>query len=318
MIWGFQLSYVGAVFAMIFTIGPKAMPASYGWALTVKCAGILLVASFGSAVLLPYPLVFLTAICLSVMFAYRTQLVSGDVLLTVFALISALLVPHLTLLSPDLASEIAFALMANLVFAMIIAWCAYIVFPEGEAEQAQTAPKPPPESYNVERRLARMALVVLPFVVVAFVFDFITPFVLIFVAIQSVQIVADTSVQRGLSQQTLFANAIGGLAAIVVYEAMVIVSLLPFALLSIFAVQLWFARRILAGDARLVSATTAFLILTGGTLMPFADDAQTKMLARLWHLVLAFAYLSAAFAVVDRLFAERTPSEAAKKAKQGF
>ncbi|MEP1199891.1 hypothetical protein [Tateyamaria sp.] len=103
----------------------------------------------------------------------------------------------------------------------------------------------------------------------------------------------------------LTANAIGGFVAIVVYEAMVAAPFLPFAVCIIVASMLWFSHRLISGDGRMMSAITAFLILAGGTLMPFSDDAQTKMFARLWQLGLTFGYLSLAFLVVDKFLPEK-------------
>ncbi len=103
----------------------------------------------------------------------------------------------------------------------------------------------------------------------------------------------------------LIANAIGGIGAILMYELMVAVPFLPFVLVVSLAAMIWFSHRFINGDTRIVSAITAFLILLGGTLMPFSDDPQTKMVFRLWQLGIAFAYLSLAFAIVDRLVPEK-------------
>ena len=91
MIWGMPLAFVGAVFAAIFCLDRKPLPVRYGWALFYKSALVMLVALGLSAVLLPYPVVYLVAICVGVLLAYRLQLKSGDLLLSVFAVIAALL-----------------------------------------------------------------------------------------------------------------------------------------------------------------------------------------------------------------------------------
>ena len=306
MIWGVPLAFVGAVFAVLFSLGLKPLPPRYGLALLGKSALIMLGAWGLSAALLPYPVVYLIFICAGILLAFHLQLRSGDLLLSVFAVISALLIPYLTRTSPDLASTIAFWLMGNLLIAMVASWAFFALFPEPATQEPETGKtRNSVSDYDTSRRLFRLALVALPFVVVAFVFDVITPFVLVFVAIQSTQIVANSGSQGSLSQSMLIANAIGGMVAIVVYEALVVVPLLPFALVVILAAIVWFAHRVVSGDVGMMSALTAFLILVGGTLMPFSDDAQTAMVFRLWQLLLAFGYLSIAFAVVDRFFPER-------------
>lgn len=305
MILSMPMAFVGAVFAALFTLGSKPLPPSYGWTLFRNSALIMVFAWGASAALLPYPAVYLIAVCLAVLSAYHLQLRTGDLLLSVFAVIAALLIPYLARNSTDLAGLIGFWLMANLLISMVASWCAFALFPEPVSEETDTGAQSPSPSYAPATRLARLALVATPFVVVAFVFDVITPFVLVFVAIQSTQSVADTSTQGGTSRTMLIANVLGGGAAVLVYEALVVVPLLPFAMLVTLSAMAWYSRGFIAGDARMVSATTAFLILLGGTLMPFADGAEAKMIARLGQLALAFAYLLVAFALVDKLLPEQ-------------
>ena len=307
MTLGLPLAFVGAVFAVIFSIGLKPVPVSYGLSLLCKSAAIMLAAWWLSATLLPYPVVFLVAVCVAVVAAYSLQLRTNDLLLSVFAVIAALLIPYLTRASSELAGTIAFWLLVNVLVSMVASWAVFLVFPEPKtAAPAAVSTASSTSDYDEERRLLRLAVVAVPFVVVAFVLDVITPFVLVFVAIQSTQIVANTSSHGGVSQNILVANGIGGLVAVLVYESMVMVPFLPFAIAIVFACLVWFSRRFINGDTRIMSAITAFLILVGGTLMPFSDDAQTKMVARLWQLALAFGYLSLAFLVVDKLIPERT------------
>lgn len=304
MIGEIPMAFLSAVFAALFTLGLKPLPPVYGWALLRKSALIMLLAWGLSVLLLPYPIVYLIFICLGVMLSYRLQLKTNDLLLSVFALIAALLVPYLTRNSPDLSGQIAFWLMAHLLIAMVASWIAFALFPEPETD----TPKPaaaPVQTHSASRRMWRLAIVTIPFVIVAFVFDFITPFVLVFVAIQTTQIVANTSAHGGASQMMLIANAIGGVAAIVVYELMIMAPILLFAALAILAAMLWFSGRFVSGDVRMVSGITAFLILLGGTLMPFSDDAQTKMIFRLWQIGLALLYLGIAFKLVDSVLPEK-------------
>ncbi len=119
MILGWPLPFLGAVFAVLFTLGLQPLPPSYGWSLLRKSAVIMFCAWGLSAVLLPYPIVFLIVVCICVVLAFNLQLKTNDLLLSVFALIAALLVPYLTRNSPDLSGEIALWLVANLLIAMI-------------------------------------------------------------------------------------------------------------------------------------------------------------------------------------------------------
>ena len=99
----------------------------------------------------------------------------------------------------------------------------------------------------------------------------------------------------------LVANVIGGIAAILVYELLVVVPFLPFAFVTLFAVMVWFSHRFITGDyAHRFGDYGIFDFDRWNIDCPFSDDAQTKMIFRLWQLGAAFIYLSLAFAVVDR------------------
>ena len=162
-------------------------------------------------------MVFFISICIGVLLAYKMQLRTGDLLLSVFAVIAALLVPYLMSTSPALAWEIAFWLMVNLLVAMIVSGIVFVLFPEPEEDnQESQSSGSNAASYDVNRRLFRLAVIAIPLVIAAFVLDVITPFVLIFVAIQSTQIVADSSSRGGLNGHkknpvTINCNGVSGL-----------------------------------------------------------------------------------------------------------
>ena len=306
LIWGLPLAFIGAVFAVIFSLGKKALSLDYGWSLFSKSAVVMTMAWGIATMVTPYPPVMLVAVCVGTLLAYKMQMKTGDLLLAVFSVISALLIPHLAVTSPGLSSAIAFWLMVNLLVAMAASLVVFALFPEPDSTDKASGPaERATESFDLDRRLFRLALVAVPLIVAAFVFDAVTPFILIFVAIQSTQLVANTGQQGSLSQGMLTANVVGGAIAVLVYEGLVIVPLLAFALVAILTALIWFARRFVAGDRQIISGITAFLILVGGSLMPFSDDADTKMIFRLWQLIVAFGYIWIAYAVVDRLFPER-------------
>ena len=107
-------------------------------------------------------------------------------MLSVFAVIAALLVPFLARMGPELAGTIAFWLIANVTVAMIVSWLVFLIVPEPVSTEGDTPKAADDKSISdTEQRMLRLTVVVIPFVFCAFVFDFITPFVLVFVAIQS-------------------------------------------------------------------------------------------------------------------------------------
>ncbi|MEP1199892.1 hypothetical protein [Tateyamaria sp.] len=159
----------------------------------------MLLALWLSALFVPYPVVMFLAVCLAVLLAYDLQLRTDDLLLSVFAVIAALLIPYLTLNSPAIADVIAFWLMTNVFIAIVASWIAFWVFPNQETTPSASQPSvQAAPRYNRARRLFRLACVIIPFLVGAFVYGMVTPFAMVFAAIQSSQFVANTGSQTKL------------------------------------------------------------------------------------------------------------------------
>ena len=308
LLFGWPLFFVGAVFAAIFTQGVAPIPKSAGLAL-VAIGSVLMVSAWIIATVLdPYPVAFLLAVCIAVGLCFAASIRGANVLVIVFALLGALLVPFLVRISPDLAGTIVFWLPANLLIALLATWTAFYLFPA--VKTADAAPVAEKAAFDPSRRLIRMCLITLPFVVYFFASGSDASLTVIFVAIQTAFLAASTESAPAVARGTLTANAAGGLAAVLIYEVLVIAPLLPVAMLAMLVACLFFAGRFTAGDKLAGSAMIATLILVGGSLGPISDEADVKMITRLWQIGSALLYLLAAFVVIDHVLPEKAPANA--------
>ncbi|MEM1361648.1 MAG: hypothetical protein AAGF94_08020 [Pseudomonadota bacterium] len=306
LIFDWPVFYLAAVFAALFVQAPAPMPALVGLRLLGLSAAMLAVAWLLTAALLPYPIVFLTGIALGLGAALRAAVRGANVLVVVLAMLAALLVPFLGKVSTVLAGLISIWLLINMGLAMLAGWAAFALFPAGQTPGTDTKPDGP--GFDPERRLARMCLVSVPFALVFFAIESGAALVLIFVAILATQLAASTAAGPVVAKGMMVANVLGGVAAILIYEALVIAPFLPLAILLVFAACLFFAGQAAAGDPLAGSALTAVLILVGGSLGPISDGAEVKLLARLWQVGLALAYILTAFVLVDRWLPEKKHS----------
>lgn len=305
LILGWPLFYVGAVFATLFTQTPHPLTTRAGARLLVNATAIMGVAWLLATWLNPYPVVFLLGICIALGLAFRCSVSGGSTILVVLLLLGTLLVPFLVRTSSVLAWDIALSLVANIAIALASSWVAFAVFPAADATRTAPPAPAPVTRFDPNRRLARMCLVSIPFAIVFFVSGSGAALTLIFVAILATQLAASTEAGPTVARTMLAANVLGGIVAVIIYEAIVIAPLLPFAILAVLATCLALADRFTRGDALAGSALTTVLILLGGSLGVFSEEADVKMLGRIWQIGLALVYILSAFVLIDRWLPER-------------
>lgn len=305
------MAFVGAVFAALFLQAPAPPSFAGGVRLVLTALGLLILAAAVFSLLRPYPVLFLLGVCLAVLWALGLSVRGRSPLLVVLALLAALLVPLLARASVDLAVGVVVWLSANMVFALLATWAAFVLLPA--PRQARVPPEAPQGSapdFDPERRLLRMALVTVPVALVFFLVDGGAPLTLLFVAILAQQLAASTEDGPAVAGAMLAANLVGGLAAVAAHGLVVAATFFPFLALVVLALCLgfgWWHASERPDSALAGSAMTTFLILFGGTIAPFADSAEVAMLSRLGQIGLALAWVLTAFVVLDSLLPERAP-----------
>ncbi|SNS74606.1 Protein of unknown function [Tropicimonas sediminicola] len=305
------MAFVGAVFAALFLQAPAPPSLAGGTKLVLTALGLLMLAAAVFSLLQPYPVHYLIGVCLAVLWAFGLSVRGRSPLLVVLALLAALLVPLLARGSVELAVGVVFWLSANMVFALLTTWAAFVLLPVPEqAHVQQEAPQGGEPEFDPERRLVRMALVTVPFALAFFLVDGGAPLTLLFVAILAQQLAASTEDGPAVAGAMLAANLIGGLAAVTAHELVVAATFFPFLALVVLAVCLgfgWWHASERPDSALAGSAMTTFLILFGGAIAPLSDSAEVAMLSRLGQIGLALAWVLTAFVVLDALLPERAP-----------
>ncbi len=309
MILNWPMAFVAAVFAAMFLQAPGPLPGGKAVALIFVSLTILIAGWLVASLALPYPVLFMSVVIGGVVLAYSRSVGGANPLMVVLLLLGALLIPYLVRDSHFVGLQIAIWLPVNMALALVASWLAFALIPPAQnsvrkaAAEAAAAPK-----FDPERRLLRMSLVSVPFAVLFFLSGSGAVVTLLFTAILSQQLAASTGTGPAVAAGMMKANLLGGFAAILAYETVVIAPvtgvMMLVSLLLCLALGRWYASG--RPDAALAgSALTTALILFGGSMAPFGDDADVKMFDRLFQVGFALVYTLTAFIVVDAFLPER-------------
>ncbi|WP_270919571.1 DUF2955 domain-containing protein [Parasedimentitalea psychrophila] len=309
---GWPLASIGAVFTALFLQAPAG--------LTLRASGILF--AFGlavmlfswllSSILVPYPVVYLAAVCIAIVMSFAWSLSGAGLLPGVLALMAAMMVPNLVLQSRDLALVLAGWIPVNLLIAGFTSGLMFTLFPAKPQAASQKTKQPAPE-FDTGRRMLRMSLVTVPFAFVFFVSGGTALLVLFFVALLSQQLAAMPAAGKNVAKAMLTANMLGAGVAILCFEINVLApSIVTPALLCLLLClslgRLGKSSNRLAPAAG--SAITTALIIYGGSIAPFSDEADVKSVTRVLQIASALFFVILAYVVVDEFWPEKERQKA--------
>ncbi|WP_170429507.1 DUF2955 domain-containing protein [Ruegeria arenilitoris] len=304
---GWPLAVVGAVFTALFLQAPAALPLAAFAKLFVFSIGLMFIAFLVSSVFAPYPVVFLILVAIGIILSFTWSVSGAGVLPGVIALMGALMIPNLVLQSQDLALVLVFWIPMNLLFAGFVSTLMFVLIPAEPQTAAEKKADAAPD-FDRFRRIVRMSLVTVPFAMAFFVSGASALLVLFFVALLSQQLAAMPSMGRAVAKAMLTANLLGAAVSIICYEVNVIapVILTPI-LLSLFVCfalgALGKSKIPLAAAAG--SALTTVLIVYGGSIAPFSDEADVKSITRVLQVASAAFFVIIAYVIVDEFWPER-------------
>ncbi|UCH84680.1 MAG: FUSC family protein, partial [Candidatus Latescibacterota bacterium] len=188
---------------------------------------------------------------------------------------------------------------------VVMVWLAYGIFPDPVGLSAQnTAPasaQTPNEAERVRDSLLS-TVVVLPVMVLFYCFEFVSSLlVLIFIALLSMQPSFAKNFKAGFA--LIIGNVIGGVAAIVFYNLLVIVPEFVFLIVLTLLAGLVFGTRVFSGKktAPLYGMAFSTVLLVIGSVTSSTDDAGSKVYTRIAQIMLAVAYVVAAFGIIERI-----------------
>lgn len=266
--------------------------------------GIAIGLGLGLAIALPlnaYPLVQLLVVGLALFRIFFASAAGAPGFPVTMMLIGVTVLPLVEMESRALAVDFVGGFLTLGFAAMALVGLAHGLLPDppgvAAPEPAAAAARDP--ALRV-RQAALSTAVVLPLLLFVFSLKLTGALlVLAFVAILAQQPGLREGLRSGVA--LLVGNALGGLAAIVGYELLVIVPSYGFLLVLMLLAALLFGTRVLGGDPRAplwAMAFSTFLILLGGSTAPTGGEADVSFYTRIFQIFLAALYIVGAFAAL--------------------
>jgi len=259
----------------------------------------------GLAIALPlnaYPAVQLLVVGIVLFRIFHASASGAPAFGVTMMLVGVTVLPLVVMESSALAVDFAGGFLLLGAAAMALAGIAHGLLPDppGGALPAPAEAMERDPALQV-RQAAISTAVVLPLLLFVFALKLTdSVLVLAFVAIMAQQPGLRQGVRSGLA--LLVGNALGGLAALVGYELLVIVPTFGFLLALMLLVALRCGARLFGGDPRAplwAMAFSTFLILLGGSTAPSGGEADVSFYSRMFQIFLSAIYIVGAFAALE-------------------
>jgi uncharacterized membrane protein YccC len=304
-----QLAYLTPVLALMFLAPPAQRPNPNK---LVGFIGIVAVASMAgvamSGTILMYPVAFLLLEGLILFLLFYRHARGAPPMLTMWLMIAVTVIPVVALQSMDLTLAVAQGLVVGAAVAVAVVWIAYALIPDpADAEpgaSAATGAKEKPAPPSRERCISGATvntIVVFPVVALFLYLGLTSVLILVFVALLSMQ--PDLATGKKAGKALIVGNLIGGVAAIIVFELLVMVPELYFLLLLTLIVGLSFGGRLFSGSPTgpLFGQAYSTMLLVVLSATSAFGEADAKAWTRVLQIITAVVYLVAAHAAVRSL-----------------
>ncbi len=304
-----QLSYLTPILALGFFAppakrpDPKAMATFVGIVAVASASGVLV-----SAFLLVYPVAFLLAELLLLFLLFYHSARGAPPLLITFLMIALTVIPVVALQSMPLAIGVAQGLVMAAAAAMGSVWLAYVLIPDPVSDEPGTPagagapekPAPPSPEQCVSRAWINTT-VVFPVAALYLYAGLTSVLVLVFIALLSMQPDIATGTKAG--KALVVGNVMGGIAAIVMFELLVMVPEFGFLLLVTLLAGLLLGSRLFskAPTAPLFGMAYSTMLIVVLAATSAYGEADTKAWIRVLQIIAAVVYLVVAHAAVRSL-----------------
>jgi hypothetical protein len=252
------------------------------------------------------PTVLITALTLLLYVSFYAHRRGAPELATLLLQVSAVTLPIIAVISPDGAGTFAATLMKAGAVALLAVWAAHAAFPV-PADAADDADQPDKAGRAAEPAIAaRHALLdtLILFPVLAwFILDASQVSVVVLIVIVTLLRQHDREQGHRAALGLILGNLIGGIAAAVVYELVLMGHSLLFFIAACLATSLIFAGRIVtAGDRAPVYAIAfaTFILLLGLGLTPLPGSSGEAFVSRLINILFASAYVIGGLSLAER------------------
>lgn len=240
----------------------------------------------------PGPLILAVALVLYLAF-YAHRRGAPD-LATLLLQISAVALPTIAVLSPDGMVAFATTLLLAGCVALVVVWVAHLVFPApiGSDAAPATGPAPGAEPATAARHALHDTLVILP-LLAWFILDATEVAVVVLIVIVTLLRQVDPAKGQRAALALIFGNLIGGIAAAVVYNLVLLDGSLAFFIVACLAASLLFAGSIATAGERApvyAIALSTFILLLGLGISPMPGGSGEAFVSRIVNVLVASAY----------------------------
>jgi hypothetical protein len=313
--FAWQLSFLVPVLSLSFLASPAPRPTlKQGVTFVATIAVACLVGLTIGKHLIAYPLVFVPFMGFVLLRLFYEKASGRSPLLTMWLLIAMLVIPLITMTSPEISNMVASGILVGAATTVMVVWIAYGLLPdpagahESPGAAAATAASPAVLAQAERFRTAAVStLVVMPLFVLFYSFQLQSSLlILIFVALLSSQPGFASNFKAGGA--LVIGNVMGGAAAIVMYELLAMMPEFYFLILLTLLAGLVFGAKVFSDKptAKLYGmAFSTLLLVIGSTTASGSDEAGSKVYTRVAQIVIAVVYVVMAFGVADRFMGRR-------------
>jgi len=304
------LSFLTPVFVAVFLALPlPTMTIRQGLnGLLYVVAAFFLGLSF-TLFLLPFPLVYVFLLGLTLFHIYYLANRRGPVLLVLFSLMAVLILPMLGITHDVFPTVFALYFAFSAALAVLFVWLAHGLFPDpaaGKAGRGRTARFQPGYSRPAAITAFKSTVAILPIAVLFISANWSSQLlIMIFAAI--------FSLSPGLAQGTaaalksLKSTLIGGVAALGFFYLLIAVPELYFFIILMLLTTLWFGAGIFSDHPNaqyLSSAVTTIIVLLGSSMGEDASITDT-FVTRVLLISASALYIVGIFSVLDGIFSRK-------------
>jgi hypothetical protein len=303
---GWPAPFLASIFALqLLAVRQAPLTLLAALANTAALAAAFLASIVLTAIVLPYPAVFLLGAGLAVFGGLYGQARTGSPFWFIL-LVAVSATPLLAGNSEALATGFVGVAVAAMATAIATSWLMHAAFPDPEE-----APPPGPPPTMDQASAARMALigtlVMMPLMLLLLGNESSA----VVIAVTALSILKASSPQGGARAALglLAANLVAGAVAVGAYALVSAVPTLAMLAAATVAVSLAFGAVIAMGGERaaLASAACAAAVLLFGSGLSPLYDSGTAFVDRLTNVLVASAYTVAAYILLERLLTRRSP-----------
>ncbi|UCE89011.1 MAG: DUF2955 domain-containing protein [Pseudomonadota bacterium] len=260
--------------------------------------------------LLPFPLIYVPLLGLSLFHIYYLLNRGGPFMLVLMCILAVLILPMMSQAHDVLASGFTTGFVWSGSLAIALVWLAHAVFPDPSAQRQAPAPHRFPTGYSAPAAEAALksTIVVLP-VATLFIASEWSGQILVMVFIAIFSLSPELAKGQAAGIKSLKSTIAGGLAALVFYHILIVVPEYHFFIALMLLTALLFAVNIFSNKptaAYYPSAFTALLILVSTSMGEGADFGE-KFVMRVIYIAAATIYVVLALIVLERYWPARYP-----------